>query len=334
MNRSHRHYEVYGLRVCSSISLPELQGSSFHFKDVVFSFEVETGTSHTLLQGPAELLLRRLTSQGDYFALFDMDGSYLLRWEGNGEFLISHDGKTIQALAPSTTSILWVRGTLYGIVLSFALHLMGIANLHASGVVLPEGAVGFLADPGTGKSTFAASFVRKGFDFLCDDVITIQGGARGYEAFSGFPFMSLDDFSMEVIFRQDSTVLPTPSPEHAVGDKQRVSCSEIGGQFHGGSAPLRGLFVLARGDNADGAGSVTIQRLSRREALKCLLENTVFLPVLPVPVTKRHMAYLAELTDTLPVWRLQFANGFGNLPEMMEKVLEAVRAEQSLAIGV
>ena len=338
MSRSHWHYEVYGLRLCSGIPLVELPRSSFHFKDVAFSLQIESHEGETLSQGPAELLQRRLTTLGEYFSLFETNDSYILRWEGTGEFLVSKDGKTIRALTPATTDIVWVKGTLYGVVLSFVLHFMGIANLHSSGVVLPEGAVGFLADPGTGKSTLAASLVSQGHGFLTDDVLTIQGGANGYEAFPGFPYMSLDEFSMDVILGPSS--LPAPTPGHTVEDKQRVNCSDIGGQFHSGTAPLKGLFVLTRGPDDDGGDGradpdkVVVKRLSRSDALKCLLDNTVFLPLLPVDVLKRHMAFLAKLTETLPVWSLHYACGFENLPEITAKVLEVAGAAQAVPVGV
>lgn len=336
MNKSHWHYEVYGLRVCSGISLPELPRSSFHFEDVAFTFQIKSRDTETLLQGPAELLERRLTTLGDYFALFSTEDSYLMRWEGLGEFLVSHDGKTIRALTPVTTDMVWVMGTLYGVVLSFVLHIMGIANLHSSSVVLPEGAVGFLADPGTGKSTLAASLVSQGYDFLGDDVMTIRRDSDAYEAYPGFPYMSLDEFSMDVLLGSGASNLPTPSPEQDVEEKQRVSCKDIGGRFHNGSAPLAGLFILSRGlDNVGPTGSKAFaERLSRSEALKCLLDNTVFLPLLPVDVVRRHMAFLAKLTETLPVWRLHYTNGFENLPEMASEVLRVTSAPQPIPMRV
>ena len=287
------------------------------------------------MQEGAELLQRRITSEGNYFSLFSTEESYLLRWEGTGEFLVSHDGKTIRALTPDKTDLMWVKGTLYGVVLSFALHTLGIANLYASGVVLPQGAVGFLADPGTGKSTLAAGLVQQGNEFLCDDVLTMQGDYRGYQAYPGFPYMSLDGPSLEVILGPESHILHAAPIVDTVHEKQRVSCSEIGGNFRRESAPLKCLFVLsgAMDEDAGDGRNVEIQRLSRSEALKSLLDNTVFLPLLPVEVIKRHMAFLAELTETLPVWRLQYVKGFENLPEMISEVLKVAGAGQPVPVG-
>lgn len=335
LNKLHMHYEVYGLRLCSDISLPELPRESFHFKDVSFSYNVKSHEGETLLPTNADMLKRRVTTQGGYFALFSTADSYLMRWEGHGEFLVSRDGKTIRALIPEMTDMVWVKGTLYGVVLAFVLHIMGISNLHASGVVLPEGAAGFLADPWTGKSTLAASLVTAGHKFLTDDVLTLQGGASGYEVFPGFPYMSLDEFSMNVIMGPGSSGSSVPGPGHIVEDKERIACADIGGEFQASAVPLKALFILSRGmeEGEFGGQKVAVVRLSRSEALKSLLDNTVFLPLLPVAVTKRHMKFLAELTETLPVWRLRFADGFDNLPEMMAKVLDAAGSPQPLPVN-
>ncbi len=58
-------------------------------------------------------------------------------------------------------------------VISFALQLQGRVLLHASSVAIDGKAVAFSAPSGTGKSTIAAAFGRRGFEVLSDDIVPI-----------------------------------------------------------------------------------------------------------------------------------------------------------------
>ena len=151
----HR-YQVYGLRLTSNIPLPQLQaaivGQNDGEDDISFEYVPNTGGSG-LVDSSAELVKGFPTTLGDDLALYRQAEEVVLRWEGRYDFSISSDGRTVRCQSMPGQDVAGVRATLYGAILSYVLHVRGTANLHASAVVTPRGALGFMADPGTGKST-------------------------------------------------------------------------------------------------------------------------------------------------------------------------------------
>ena len=312
-NDLHYHYVVYGQRLCSSVPLPELPRASFKVRDASFH-HVSPNGDNGQLYNPMHLVTRRSTNLGCDISVYDTGEGFLLRWEGWCDFHMSADGQQIVYQAAPGTALRWVTSSLYGIVLSFALHLKGVGNLHASSVVLPGGAVGFLAQPGSGKSTLAASFAHAGYPFLTDDVLAFSEEGASINALPGFPFVSLTGQAVEHIWRgavpEDSLPLNQEKTRFNLNGNAQAFCSE--------SVPLRGLYLLERREDSSAA---EISRLSPKEAIPRLLEQTNPLPLLPREALSRHFAFVARLVSRVPVWRLSCPSGLEHLGQVMSAVL-------------
>ena len=102
------------------------------------------------------------------------DRSTYLRWSGLFEFLISADGRTIDYQRLEHATLESLRTYLLGQVLSFSLLSLGYEPLHATVVVIDDGAVALLGGCGYGKSTLGAAFVARGFPMLTDDVLALE----------------------------------------------------------------------------------------------------------------------------------------------------------------
>lgn len=308
----HWHYSTYGLRVCSNVQLPELARARFAQRDLALRYVAE-GNDILAGLGPHRTLAHRETNLGCDLSVLDTGRDLALHWERHCTFVVSRDGREITCQPAPGVGEGWVKATVYGIVLAFALHLQGIGNLHASAVVLPQGVVGFMADPGSGKSTVAAMLAARGFPFLTDDVLALQHQSDDYVAHPGFPYVSLSPQARACALRQtEAIVLPLNQ------DKQRVAVDGKWACFSSAAAPAKGLFVLGRSRNGSG---VEVKRLPKMEALRTLLEHTNCLPLLPADVLRRHMGLLADLSGTVPVWRLQYPSGFEHLPRVIDRIL-------------
>lgn len=313
--RVHRHYLVYGQRLCSDILLPELCPSPSREADIVLR---RASSGENLGEGDDyRLLTLRHTNLGDDLYVYQGSKGVLFHWEDRCDFHVSRSGRRIAVAPGPDAEGQWTAATIYGMVLSFALHLKDVSNLHASAVVLPAGAAGFLAEPGGGKSSLAAWFASRGAPFLTDDVLALQGGVEGYLSYPGFPFVSLSACSMESLQVQPQGQRAQDSSGEA---KRRVPVDGGWAAFHEGPAPLRALFVLAR---EEARRSASLERLGRQEALLALLEHTSCFPLLPVENIRRQMAFLSRLTALVPVWRLSYPTGFQHLPAVARQVLQA-----------
>jgi hypothetical protein len=315
LSGTHLHYRVYGRQLCSGMPLPELPRARFRVRDVAIRC---LGASSTDAPQPisARPMIRQLTSQGDTLSMYDSAGYYLLRWEGICDFHVARNGDEVLVQPTPQTSSDWIRFTLYGVVLAFSLHLRGIGNLHASSVVLPTGVIGFLGKPGTGKSSLGAAFAAQGFQFLADDVLAIQQNSRGYIAHPGFPFTSLSSYSINELglsrLMADSTQLPSD------GEKTRVAIEGGWASFCSKASHIQALFVLQPDARQK---TIELSALSRAEAVHNLLEHTNCLSLLPKPILQRHLVFLAQLTASIPVWRLAYPSGFKYIPGIIDAVV-------------
>ena len=314
MSQAHWHYRVYGQRLCSNVPLLESSRDTFTKRDIVFRYFPPEGT-RVLEHGDTRLLTRGNTDFGCFLSLCDTDQGFLVSWEGLCDYLVSGDGRQIQCQPCSNIDIGWTLNILYTAVLSFALQIRGVSNFHASAVALPGGAAGFMGDPGSGKSTLAAAFAMEGYPFLTDDILALNEDSGQYSAYPGILNVSLSSQSLDSLFGP----MGGPPRISENGRKQRLAVQDLRIPFSREPIPLKALFALDRGGSAQ---KVQIKSLPRAEALRCLLDNTNCLPLLPQEHLRRHMAFAARLTDSVPVYRLGYPSSLKSIRKVITEILE------------
>ena len=83
-------------------------------------------------------------------------------------------GTEIWCVTPSGAALSDTATYLTGPILGFALRRRGAIALHASGVVVDDGALLLVGPHGAGKSTTAATLARRGCAFVSDDVVHVR----------------------------------------------------------------------------------------------------------------------------------------------------------------
>lgn len=101
-----------------------------------------------------------------------------IEWAGLGSYLVRPGGQTVLA-APSCAPEWRWQCYLVGQALPMAALLQGYEVLHASAVELGGGAVGFVGNSRTGKSSLAVNLALRGAPFLTDDVLAIDVAPDG-----------------------------------------------------------------------------------------------------------------------------------------------------------
>lgn len=130
--------------------------------------------------GQPILTVHRTSSQGFWFHYCD-GTCFHINQNGSEVFATWPDGLTLE-----DTTVYF-----YGPILGFILRLRGVVSLHASGVLLPGGAIGLIGPPGAGKSTTAACLVQSGFRGLTDDVFALIDGPQGFRVQPAYPGIRL-----------------------------------------------------------------------------------------------------------------------------------------------
>lgn len=157
-------YKAYGLHIHSEIELPELES------DIQSEPDLTIHIRHVHL--PDDLQETKIFRRG-IKANFGQSGNnqLFLQWPGVADFE-AIDGKLL--IVNSFTSD---RELLSLFTVSEALGLIlfqkGFFLLHASSVNVGNEAWCFMGDPGAGKSTSAAAFVKAGCPLLSDDLTAI-----------------------------------------------------------------------------------------------------------------------------------------------------------------
>jgi hypothetical protein len=154
-------YLAYGLPILSGLALPELS-----VQDCTDAPQVRIHAGDV----PPELTA--CTGKG---ALFEIGRNrFLLRLDGIARYLVTNGDEIVIDPAPQMDEAS-VRLFLLGSVFGALLHQRGLLPLHASAIETPRGAVLLAGSSGTGKSTLAGAFYRRGYPVVADEICALDG---------------------------------------------------------------------------------------------------------------------------------------------------------------
>jgi hypothetical protein len=190
---------------------------------------------------------RRSQSRGpdgelDFTLDYSPGAGYRLWARSYGCCVVSRDGREVAA-APDASRGLW-RAFLVGQVLPLCAALQGIEPFHASAVAWDDGAVGFVAPSGVGKTSLAVHSALRGARFLTDDVLAVSLSEGTALAHPGTPRASLRPSEAARLRRAERLALG-PGVD---GERDRA---EFELPLQERPLPLRALYFLERVDHVD-----------------------------------------------------------------------------------
>jgi len=240
---------------------------------------------------------------------------FLLRFPGLADFLISKDGRQIEAWPASSTSIETLHHLLLDQVLPRVLAQQGRLVLHAGAVRVGDQAIAFVGDSGSGKSTLTASFHAAGYSLLCDDGLVLTHGAGVTLALATYPSLRLWPESIASLYSGE----PTVAPMAHYSSKRRIILKDIA---LNGTVPLPmvSFYVLAGEPAAEGAG-ISLRRLSPRAACMEIIGNSFQLDVTDRRRSAEVLANASRIAEHLPVFSVAYPRDFTRLPEVHEAIL-------------
>lgn len=301
-------YHYYGVHLKSDWPLPypPLERQSSRFAETIL---LRRAGKRSFSRVP-----RKYLDAADWFECARLrNGFYYIRWKGLWDFLVSAKGTRITARRIGAESMESFYDYLLTQVLSFALLRQGIEPLHASVVVIDGSAIGFLGGSGHGKSSLVASFLKAGFPLITDDMLVIQRTEGSFLAHPGLPRIKLFP-------RRASTLLG----RRVAGRRMNPLTSKmviplLSKETCRVPIPLAALYVL----NSPGTPGrkVTIRRLSRREALMALIQNTFNFKMVVPERLRSNFLFNSALVMGTPVKELSYPRNFDSLPAVRKAVL-------------
>ena len=180
------HYQAYSLNISSEIEFPEFLTSPNADADV----KIIIGATPDQLQSIDVVKKVRYQVARDE-ALYNLKGA--------GKIYITN-GNLITVEPEKTPDWEHLKNHIRGRALAAALHQRKWPILHGSAICSNDKAVIFIGQSGAGKSTFLGSFIKKGYDFITDDLCLIKASNDNAPHISpGYPQIRLWQSSIDLI---------------------------------------------------------------------------------------------------------------------------------------
>lgn len=297
---SSRTFSVFGLRVRSSLPLPELRLSC---SDGVADVIVEQGKIDLPDTGPG---------------LLAVDGGLLLTIPDVARFLIA-GGRSIRIDAKRGADRRNVRLFLLGSAFGAVLHQRGLLPLHANAVEIDRRAFAFAGASGEGKSTLAAWFHDRCYPLLADDVCVLRFDEHhGVTVCPGIARLRL---WRDVIERTGRDV--TQFDLSYAGDEtyQKYDVPLASGSNDAEVTQLAAIYLLARGTD------FAIHRLDGVAAVDAISANTYrgqFIEA--ISAQKNHWESCVRLVRSVPVFRVQRTRSLGDMDHENTRIIAHAKA--------
>lgn len=309
------NYQIYGLRLASDFSLPELISSG----DAI---DIELRKSAEQFTATDPFMVWPAPSGETWLSFYKLKKKFVLRFSDMAEFAIDFQGTKIDCFCHEGVPEATFRHLLLDQVLPMVIQLRGGEALHSSAVVTPDGAIAFCGPTGSGKSTLAAIFCRAGDMLLSDDCLAISEsggelyGAPGYPGFRLWNDIAAD-FGWEN--RAKDCVAHYTS-------KRRVKNSEDAAEFPRRPVKLQAVYTLEREDDRD---DMSIEGMSARDQMMGMLSYCFRLDITDRTRLAQQFRRIERYSKQVRLRKIRLPRSPQRIGDIRERILaDASRAEQ------
>ncbi len=235
----------------------------------------------------------------------------LLFWEGIGTFLVQNGREITVNPSPGADERV-LRKMILTDVFAALLHQRGFLTLHASAAAIDGEAVIFLGKSGRGKSTLALALHARGHQLVADDVVAVKLDGPSPVVPPAYPEINLWPDTLAAL-SHDPATLSTCTPYSV---KRAFPVRQ---QFPDADVPLKYLCVL------DPAAESALKRLSRRESLAALLDNSYCFRLLAEEEIVTHLSRCARVAASTTTLRARTCRSLESLPALVHLIEDAVK---------
>lgn len=316
------HYacSIYGLGVLANKPIPTIPQSTIEDADVRVSFGVLPDWLDSLQPHQVETTyIADCTGESGKpaFVFSKLHGGdfYRFSYADNTEFVIDNRGREIWTTWQEPLTLEDTATYLLGPVMGFVLVLRGLVCLHASAIVVAEGAIALVGPAGAGKSTTAAAFSARGFSVLAEDVVTLDDRGDRFFVRPAYPCIRLWPASAASLYGSRSALPPlTPN-----WDKCYLDLTQQSGQFENTPRPLAAIYLLS--ERSDDPEAPLVQTLDQTQGLIELIANTYGTKLLDKQMRARQFDLLSRVLAQIPLRRVVPHTDAGRIPALCDLLL-------------
>lgn len=246
------------------------------------------------------------------------DGEYFrLRYADDTQFVVAANGREVEVITPTPSTIEDAATYLLGPVLGFVMRLRGITCLHASVVAVGGRAIAIAGPAGAGKSTAAAAFASMGHAVLADDIAALMMRNGTLHVQPAYPQLRLWPDSVAMLYGT-ADALPRLTP---TWDK-RALLLDGASAFQARPLPLGAVYLL--GDWCDDRHTTVIE-ISGADRLLVLLANTYVGYLLDRSMRRAEFDSLVRLATTIPVRQVRRSSSSADITALCARLIEDVK---------
>lgn len=292
-------YNVFGINIHSEIELPELPPGDFTTPDV----NIHWG------ENPEEL--HNVKGSGVLYQAKKDD--FLFRLSSVGSYRVQQ-GSTISVERLNSATDEEIRLFLLGSAFGAMIHQREMLPFHGSTVVKDGRAYVIGGSSGAGKSSLAATLVKRGFSLLADDITVIKLVDGQPAVYPGIPHLKLWEDVMKKL-EEDITLYPKVRPQLL---KYRKPAGEA---FINRSAQLHSIAIL-HSKNTSGFEIMPVRGVEKFNLLK---NNTYRYQYLPgLEKTVQHFRMATALAGACKVFQLKRPTSPLLLEELADYFVEEI----------
>lgn len=307
--RFHREtsvYKAFGLTIASDFKLSELPHAEIgdSLADVV------------IMKADLSEIWHEMQDLGSYFVvkedymMFHVPGTaiYLVK-EGHEIFVSPIEG------ADEDHVRLFILGTCMGGILL----QRRILPLHGSAVIIDDKAYAIVGESGAGKSTLASAFLRRGYQFLSDDIIPITfSESDTAHVVPAYPqqklwLKSLDHFAMDaknlrpIVRREEKYAVP------------------VGDEFAKCAVPLAGIFELVKSP----LDAIHIKPIKNLNRLSTLFDHTYrHMLLASMDILGWHFSITAKIASGMCMYQLQRPKYQFTATDLVDVILNKIKRQE------
>jgi hypothetical protein len=288
------YYQAFGLHISSELALPELSdGDSGQAPDLY----IQSGTINLPALGQTQIFRRGIQA---WFGQDDA-GNLYLHWPGIATFRASSATHLTVAADTSDPDIL----SLFTVseALGLILFQRGYLLLHASAVKVGDEAWCFMGEPGAGKSSTAAAFIKAGCQLLSDDLTAINFDSNQKPlVIPSYPQLKIWSRTVQGLSYDQDTLRPVSEGVNKFSYQPKSD-------FPDQPVPLSKVFFLQKETMTPGS-----RKLSAAEVPAEMLKNfPLAADLLTSEVLKKHFLQSLHCAQHAEIVRQGRPNGFEQL---------------------
>jgi len=300
-------YHAFGLKVKSTIRLPELVASN----ESLDMAEVQIDIAEL-----NELWVKKGVQQGRF--LVD-DQMVMFQIPETATFLIE-DGKKIIVSPMKDSDHNKIRLYILGTCMGALLMQRKVMALHGSAIAIDGKAYAFIGHSGAGKSTLASTFINQGYQLLSDDIIPVLMDEEGCpNVIPTYPQQKLWQESLQKFGLDSSAFNP-------LFERETKFAIPVHSSYCKDPLPLGGVFEITKTEE-DHAKIKPIQNLER---FHTLYNHTFRHSLIPrLGLMEWHFTESAGIINKIKLYQVQRPTIGFTAPELVEKILKIINEEMN-----